>query len=304
VRDSVLDSEIERGAVSAGLAAENDFLNAAHVDCLHWRLATFDSEGYLSSMKRLAQRKASGTGQSSPRRIRLALICADAGMQTRARIDDVVVADYTEAMLAGAQFPPVVVFQSHGQFILADGFHRLRAARKARFDTIAAEVRQGNRLDALRYSLGCNHTHGLRRTNEDKRHAITVALREFSRLSDRMIADLCGVAHASVAAVRGQLVNLTSCALRTGKDGKTRRLPGKPAPKTERPALRSIPRRDGDDALATAAVLRIAESLADLGEAIMDALDRYPSKKATLRSFIAKARNDLAILEKKVTNGP
>lgn len=52
---------------------------------------------------------------------------------------------------------------------------------------------------------------GLRRTIEDKRHAITVALGQFSHLSDRMLTDLCGVSHASVAAVRSQLANLASC---------------------------------------------------------------------------------------------
>ncbi len=45
------------------------------------------------------------------RRMRLEAIRTDAGTQSRARIDEMVVADYAEAMIRGDKFPPVVVFQ-------------------------------------------------------------------------------------------------------------------------------------------------------------------------------------------------
>ena len=173
-------------------------------------------------------RSQSHKGPARLARLRLSLIRTDAGTQSRAAINGATVAEYAERMIAGDRFPPVVVFRSNGTYLLADGFHRFLARRLAKFERIDAEVRQGTRLDALKFSLSANHQHGLRRTNEDKRYAITVALREFSRLSDRMIADLCGVAHASVAAVRGQLVNLTSCQTRLGRDGKLRKLPVQP----------------------------------------------------------------------------
>ena len=51
-------------------------------------------------------------------------------------------------MIAGDRFPPVVVFQNNGTFILADGFHRVRAAKLAKLEKTAATVHHGTRLDA------------------------------------------------------------------------------------------------------------------------------------------------------------
>jgi ParB-like chromosome segregation protein Spo0J len=97
------------------------------------------------------------------RRLRLPQIRTNAGTQTRVLVDEAAVADYAEAMIAGDRFPPVVVFFDGRDYILADGFHRIRAARQARYETIQAEVRQGTRTDALQFSLASNHSHGLRR---------------------------------------------------------------------------------------------------------------------------------------------
>jgi hypothetical protein len=48
--------------------------------------------------------------------------------------------------------PPVVVFDTEHGLLLADGYHRVAAARRAGRDTIAAEVRKGRRSDALRHA--------------------------------------------------------------------------------------------------------------------------------------------------------
>jgi len=51
VRDSILDGEIERGAVSTGLAPRHDFRNTTHRYCLHERLAGRRSQnGGLGSL--------------------------------------------------------------------------------------------------------------------------------------------------------------------------------------------------------------------------------------------------------------
>src|SRR5271169_1225565 len=118
-------------------------------------------------------------GASRLVRLKLDLIRLDAGTQTRAQIDEATVEEYAEAMLRGDKFPPVIVFQNDGEYIMADGFHRFRSARKARLTHILAEIRKGSRQDALRFALGANHKHGLRRTNLDKRRAVEMALAEF-----------------------------------------------------------------------------------------------------------------------------
>jgi hypothetical protein len=68
------------------------------------------------------------------------------------------------------------VFYDGAEYWLADGFHRVHAAQKLRRLTIAADVRQGTRRDAVLLSARANAEHGLRRTNEDKRRAVLTLL--------------------------------------------------------------------------------------------------------------------------------
>jgi hypothetical protein len=86
-------------------------------------------------------------------------------------------------------------------------------------------VRKGTRLDAITFGFKANDRHGLRRTNADKRYAVALALREFGELSDRAIAEICGVGHQLVADVR-QLDDSSSSS-RTGRDGKRRQVRAK-----------------------------------------------------------------------------
>ena len=72
-----------------------------------------------------------------------------------------------------------------------------------------------------------NSAHGLRRTNDDKRRAVEMLLsdEEWSKRSDRWIAEKCGVHHDTVGSYRKQLSVSASSPGRTGQDGKTRKLP-------------------------------------------------------------------------------
>ena len=125
------------------------------------------------------------------------LTCRAAG------VNQVTAAEYAEAMKSGAVFPPVVVFvDAKGAHWLADGFHRCAAAELAGLAEIAADVRQGSRKDALLHAASANASHGLRRTNADKRRAVALVLGNFPKWSDRKIGDACGVDHKTVAAVR------------------------------------------------------------------------------------------------------
>src|ERR687897_3018443 len=47
---------------------------------------------------------------------------------------------------------PVVVFATPEGILLADGYHRVAAARVRGLETVEAEVRRGSRHDALRYA--------------------------------------------------------------------------------------------------------------------------------------------------------
>ncbi|RIK74362.1 MAG: hypothetical protein DCC68_23265 [Planctomycetota bacterium] len=150
----------------------------------------------------------------------------DGGTQPRAEIRFAVVDEYAELMRDGVEFPPVVVFHDGTDYWLADGFHRVAAAKRARPDQpIDVEIHQGTQSDAQWYSYGVNTTHGLRRTNEDKRRAVMAALShtEGAKLSDVKIAEHCGVSHTFVAKLRGELsatCNGCKSPHRTGRDGR------------------------------------------------------------------------------------
>lgn len=134
----------------------------------------------------------------------LDLIRIDGGTQSRVQLNEETVSEYRDAYLAGAEFPPVVVFYDGTDRWLADGFHRYFGAKNAGRTTIHENITPGSRRDAVLYSLGCNANHGLKRTNADKRKAVELMLAddEWAAWSDNKIAQACGVSDKTVAAVR------------------------------------------------------------------------------------------------------
>lgn len=140
--------------------------------------------------------------------IEIKKIRRDGGTQSRANINNDVVAEYSERMREGVAFPPVTLFYDGKAYWLADGFHRVAAAEAAGLGSIAADVRQGTQRDAVLHSVGVNAAHGLRRTNDDKRRAVEVLLRdkEWRLWSDREIARQAGVDHKTVGKLRSELV--------------------------------------------------------------------------------------------------
>jgi hypothetical protein len=141
--------------------------------------------------------------------IPLASIPTDEDSQARIHIRPAVVRGYARAMTqqvgeGGLRFPPVVLFSDGQRFWLADGFHRILAAREAGLVEFPADVRAGNARDALLCSLSANAGHGLPRSNADKRKAVSLLLAdpEWSQWSDHEIARHCQVTHVFVGKVR------------------------------------------------------------------------------------------------------
>lgn len=138
------------------------------------------------------------------KKINLNAIRIDGGTQSRVEINNEAVTDYAEAVKVGIEFPPIVVFFDGADNWLADGFHRYHSHKQAGKASILADVREGTVRDAILFSLSANGTHGLRRTNADKRKAVTTLLAdsEWAAWSDRKIAELAGVGHPFVASLR------------------------------------------------------------------------------------------------------
>jgi hypothetical protein len=160
---------------------------------------------------------------SAPRRAKLLLsdIVADYRAQQRAAVDPAVIDDYREAFEAGATFPPVVVFHDGEKHWLADGFCRVEAALAAGVEAILAEIHDGGLRDAILYSVGANESHGLRRTNEDKRCAVMRLLEdeEWSAWSGRDIARQCRVSHPFVSKIKALTGKVSSEVVYTTKHG-------------------------------------------------------------------------------------
>lgn len=172
-----------------------------------------------------------------PTPLAIELIRTDGGTQMRAQLDKDVYLDYRDKWLSGFVFDPVDVFHDGAEYWLADGFHRYFGAREAKRGSVPCNVRKGTQRDAILFATGANTAHGLRRTNADKRQAVTTLLNdpEWVTWSDRKIAEQAAVSVNFVGEVRKQLSSDDSSSQaaqtaddpKVGKDGKSRK-PRKP----------------------------------------------------------------------------
>ena len=138
--------------------------------------------------------------QIQPQLLKISLIKLDEGIQPRQQLNQEVVAEYAEAMKQGATFPPVVVFFDGSKYWLADGFHRIAAKQANGVLEVLTERKFGSRREAILFAAGANATHGLRRSNADKRQVVERLLKdpEWCQMSDNAIAHQCGVSHPFV----------------------------------------------------------------------------------------------------------
>lgn len=192
-------------------------------------------------------------------------------LQTRAALNEDTVADYAEAMERGDKFPAVTVFTDGAEYYLADGFHRVEALRRIGKKVVVAELQDGDFKAALLYALKANSTHGLRRTNADKRHALEMAWNAREELfggepSNALLAETCGVTDRWVRSWRNEQGRNHSAPVKSenaqnGEEApKTRSLPirpqmaGKQPP--QRPKTPSVPVRSAAPSAANPAPVR------------------------------------------------
>lgn len=137
-------------------------------------------------------------------RLKIEVIICDETLQSRLEINEKMVDEYYRELTEGYEPPPIDVFDINGKYFVVDGFHRLKASVKANRCDIECTVHTGTMADARRFAAGTNRAHGLRRTNEDKKKAITMLLDdpEIAKRSDREISRLAHVSHKFVGNVR------------------------------------------------------------------------------------------------------
>ncbi len=136
----------------------------------------------------------------------LSLINLDESVQSRTGFDQQTITKYIEAWDKDDKFPPVDLYFDGQTYWVGDGFHRIQSRLEAnvRGNKIEAIIHSGDRRDAILHSVGANSKHGLRRTNEDKRHAVEILLRdpEWSQWSNREIARQADVSEFLVRSTR------------------------------------------------------------------------------------------------------
>src|SRR6516164_4609594 len=88
--------------------------------------------------------------------LELSWITRDPELQVRDGLNDDLVGQYAQDMMASVSFPPVVVYWDGELYWLSQGFHRCAAADAAGLTTILAEIRQGTRQEARVDAAGSN----------------------------------------------------------------------------------------------------------------------------------------------------
>lgn len=141
------------------------------------------------------------------KRLHLASVIESHELQSRETIQQSVVEEYADAMREGAEFPPCKVVFDGVSYFLIEGFHRIYAMRKVGYLDAEFEVVNGTKSDGILLSAASNATHGLRRTNADKRRSAMFVLThpEGKDWSDRRIAEHVSISHVSVATYRAEL---------------------------------------------------------------------------------------------------
>lgn len=150
-------------------------------------------------------------------------IIFDESAQSRAATDMNVVDDYAQLWKQKVKFPPVELWFDGEAYYIGDGIHRTMGAKRAGRTTILAHVHEGTKEDALRAACAANQSHGLRRTNADKRRCVSIMLRLDAEWSDSRVAAHVGVTDKLVAIVRKSLEagsEIPNLDTRIGKDGK------------------------------------------------------------------------------------
>lgn len=136
--------------------------------------------------------------------VSLSALVRDRRLQCREGMNDDTIDEYAEAMKRGVPFPEVTAVRHKEQLLLVDGWHRARAAERAGFDTIEAEIIDGSWSLAVELAAAANAGHGLRRSNTDKRRAVLLLLEQpnLCQLGGRALGDKARVSHTFVNQIR------------------------------------------------------------------------------------------------------
>jgi hypothetical protein len=140
--------------------------------------------------------------------------------QMRPELDEGHVLDLVELLEdPGFDFADMVRVVYDGKhYWLWDGHHTVEACRRLGRKIVYCQVTRGTFRDAVLLACGANATHGLLRSNADKRKAVETLLddKEWGAWSGREIARRCGVVEGLVRKIRAERAHSTRTPDRAG----------------------------------------------------------------------------------------
>lgn len=232
--------------------------------------------------------------------INVAIIRLDGDTQVRKKIDQEQVEDFAQMMLTGVPFEDIVVFNDGKDVWLADGFHRVLAARMAGATEIGATVRTGTIEDARLFAFAANTRRGLSLSLDDKinilrkmeQHPITKGW------SNRQIAKHLNCSDVAIGRLKKRMVAVTASIPKKQREEVVKALT-EPLQDVETPEVVSTPSQEGNELLDT------INSLASENEVLKDkiALGQYDGsefEKIDLEERMEEMRKRIVELELEV----
>lgn len=136
-----------------------------------------------------------------------------------------IVSEYAERYKLGKKhgMPLPTLFKVGKDLLIGDGWHRINAMQEAGLKAGTFDVITGTYEDCVKFALGSNTVHGLRRTNADKRQCAILAVTKFPKQSNNALAEMCDVSDMLIAEVRKELENSGKVEVvktRVGADGR------------------------------------------------------------------------------------
>jgi hypothetical protein len=124
-------------------------------------------------------------------------------------------------VLAGCLDDCPAILVERSSLTIIDGVHRVLAARMLGRSRIAVRFFEGSHEEAMFEAVRSNVTHGKPLSLAEREAAAKRILKMRSDLSNRLVAEVCGLSDKTVGKLRAS-AEITQSAVRTGRDGRQR----------------------------------------------------------------------------------
>ena len=232
-------------------------------------------------------RRSQPNTQANLHAVRLDQLVLMQDLQVRVQLDPQTVRTYREIFRTVPEdqctCPPISVYLHQGSYVVADGFHRVTAARQAGRTTLNAYVREGSLDDAWQYAVDTNLKHGMPYSREDKQKIVLWYLNHerYGSYSTRDIAKLTGnmIPHSTVANIRNrQKLEVLQDA--SNLDEVSR---GRPSLDEQ---LRQVERAYGRMQDSAAVMIGVAQELPGGGEGLLAYVTEVRQSLARLKAYV------------------